>query len=202
MRCVSPFLIDYWLPGLSLRKRAVISISLLVTRATRRFIFRGIMEAGIARLSLSLFVPQTHPCEDAAMRIDGAGGRRGGGRGGLGTEGADFKCTGGIKMAFLIPCKSNKPHPFEIPLAAGALALPLGAFIRSAPVGARVPAHVNQALCAEDAPPRQNANDRSSCAGSHKCHCFTFQESFLLRALAPASVLPRRAEPRARTALI
>lgn len=42
----------------------------------------------------------------------------------MGTEGDDFKCTAGIKMAFLIPRKSNKPHPLEIPLADEALPHP------------------------------------------------------------------------------
>lgn len=69
----------------------------------------------------------------------------------MGTEGDDFKCTGGIKMAFLIPCKSNKPHPFEIPLATGALS-PSPSALRSARVCLRM-------LIKLSAPrTRQNAN--------------------------------------------
>lgn len=76
----------------------------------------------------------------------------------MGTEGDDFKCTAGIKMAFLIPRKSNKPHPLEIPLAAEALPHPPQhqrhhhpALNLSASVYTRVPLHVNQPLAGEDA---------------------------------------------------
>ncbi len=107
------------------------------------------MEAGNSS-SLSLCAAEDL-FEDPAARIDAAGG--------LG--GDDFKCTGGIKMAFLIPCKSNKPHPFEIPLA-------------PPPELSVVCQRMLIELSSRGRAARQNANDRSSCAGSHKCHCFTF----------------------------